>query len=273
MSELFAGAYIVPDQRDRLESDADPTAASFYDSIHADEFPYDIGDDPAFFSARYHKAPVTWGVCRPDVRCKIRPDDWMIFFAAERDGSPTTRYRFAAACRVERKISQQEIFACQVESVFRSYLNLLIRPLDRGWEHFEPCLRKPKWHKDWLWRICKRNDKSFSKEEIVVAGIEHQDGNPLTVRNSPAPITDNYVIFSKSQSIIARDPPHVATHDKGQSGETWRTDVRSKRIRALIFGIGERQCLRTSNPQQPHRHFHRPLCDATWAEQLFSAIQ
>jgi hypothetical protein len=35
------------------------TAIAFYEAVRSD-FPYDLGDDPAFFSARYHHGPVTW---------------------------------------------------------------------------------------------------------------------------------------------------------------------------------------------------------------------
>src|ERR1700731_3247434 len=81
------------------------TATAFYKAVQSG-FPYDLGDDPAFFSARYHHGPVTWGVCRSPLRCAIRKDDRIVFFADQKDSqdTKTTYYRFVAALRVADKM-------------------------------------------------------------------------------------------------------------------------------------------------------------------------
>ena len=161
MTELYAAAYIAPLPRERLSPpEPSETTRAFYKEVEKSTFPYDIGDDPAFYSASYHNGPVTWGVCRTDVRCAITIGDWMVFFSSEKNGM-ITRYRFVAALCVENKLRHTSIFEPHVNQVYRSYLNLLIRPNGAGWEHFEPALHPKKptfkggWHDDWLWKICE----------------------------------------------------------------------------------------------------------------------
>ena len=74
------------------------TAAALYATAASDDFPYDGGDDPSLFAARHHDGPVTWGVCRADVRSAVRPDDWVAFFSKQDNQDGVTRYRFVAAC-------------------------------------------------------------------------------------------------------------------------------------------------------------------------------
>jgi hypothetical protein len=102
-------------------------AAAFYKESARSGFPYDVGDDPAFFSAWYHDGPITWGVCRPDVRCRIRKDDAIVFFSEQKDSqdTKTTHYRFVAALRVADKVQHTEI---SKHPLFSKYLNLVIRP-------------------------------------------------------------------------------------------------------------------------------------------------
>jgi hypothetical protein len=97
-------------------------------------FPYDAGDDPAFFSALYYDGPVTWGVCRPNVRCPIRKNDGVVFFAEQKDSQDNSNYRFVAALRVADKI---EHTALSMHPLFSQYFNLVIRPCGAGWEHHE----------------------------------------------------------------------------------------------------------------------------------------
>ena len=65
----------------------------------ADDWPVDVGDDPAFECSRaYAEAGgcLSWGVCRPDLRNEITPGDVVVFIAADRlrDRRPA-RYRLA----------------------------------------------------------------------------------------------------------------------------------------------------------------------------------
>ena len=216
-------------------------------------FPYDIGDDPSFFSARHHHGPVTWGVCRHDVRGAIQPGDVMVFFSAEQKLA-TVDYRLVAVLCVDRKISQTSLFPPPAHQPFVDYLNLLVRPNRSGWEHFEPVSASANWHRDWLWQICDRSACArggHSKASVVAAGIAHAPGAPL-----PFPVGLNYVVFCPANSIVFPNPPLVATHSTGSMAETWCSG--SLPIRQVIFGSSTRG-LRTGNPYQPHRHFRRLL--------------
>src|SRR5260370_22956095 len=129
MPDLYVAAYLARGER-RRSAHPSRTAIAVYNGALAGRFPYDCGDDPAFCAANYHKGPVTWGVCRADVRNAISPGDWIAFLSAERDGEDevVTRYRFVAALCVERKISHTAIFETSRNRRYRDYLNLLVRP-------------------------------------------------------------------------------------------------------------------------------------------------
>jgi hypothetical protein len=198
-------------------------------------------------------------------------DGVLLFFSftsrKDRPVTPTA-YRFVAALKVERKITQAAIFEQEGNKQFRSYLNLLIRPRGRGWEHFEPCLPRAKWHTDWLWRICKRN--GLKKDALDEAGDQHRAGDPLTV-NGKVVLSENYVIFSRSASIMAENPPLVATYRGGNGPEIWETDDRSAAIKGATFGNSNR-ALRTGNPSQPHRHFRWSVDNDSWVNSLRNAL-
>src|SRR5579872_7330550 len=81
MPKLWVAVYHSREPEEPPHS-ATVTAAAFHTGARSGTFPYDAGDDPAFFSARFHDGPVTWGVCRHDVRSAIEPGDWVVFFSA-----------------------------------------------------------------------------------------------------------------------------------------------------------------------------------------------
>jgi hypothetical protein len=243
---------------------------AFYEKARKNTFPYDIGDDPAFFSASHLSGPVTWGVCRPDVRSAIGTGDWIVFFSNQRDLQYITHYRLVAALCVEEKLRHTSLFEPSGNQMYRDYLNLLIRPNGSGWEHFEPAMHPSEWHRCWSWRMCERHalrKQGLRKKEVVAAGKRHIGGEPITIDGHPLQIAENYVVFSTASAVLTSDPPLVATHRKGDTSERWETDARSNRIRRLVFGNASRG-LRTSNPQQPHRHFRRRLDDPNWPDTL-----
>src|SRR5690348_4155095 len=123
MPELWAAVYLSREPEEAPHS-ATPTAAAFHAEAGSGAFPYDAGDDPSFFSARFHDGPVTWGVCRHDVRSAVEPGDWVVFFSAGPDdrSESVTCYRFVATLQVQRKISQTAIFADPANSTFQNYL-------------------------------------------------------------------------------------------------------------------------------------------------------
>jgi hypothetical protein len=247
MRTLFAAAYLAPRKRP-LAQGSQRVVSGFRAACAENRFPFDIADDPAFFAAHCLGSPVTWGVCRPDVRTMIRPGDYAAFFAADREDQQT-RYLFVGAFCVERKLSHASLW--EDRQPFRDYLNLLIRPRGQGWEHFEPALAKHLWHKDWLWRISGNTGRR--KESVFRASLSHVAGQPL-----PYPPADTYVVFSSRSSAIPPSPILVATHSGGAGVETWLTTQEAGAIRRLIYS-GTARGIRTRNRHQPHRHFRRSL--------------
>ena len=248
-----------------VQGRASETDAAFHAALHSG-FPYDAGDDPALFSARRHRGPITWGVCRPDVRCSICKGDGIVFFAAQNDSqNETTRYSFVAALRVPDKMLHT---ALSTHPVFGQYLNLLIRPCGSGWEHYEPVAEQN--HPDWLWRItCRslvRSQGRLKKHYVVDTGKAHLPGKPLAF-----PVAANYVVFSTSSAVLADNPPVVATFSNGEAPESWKRDSTSDAIRKLVLRDSCRY-LRTSNRHQPHRHIHHPHLEESDLEEMFRRL-
>lgn len=268
MPTLYVAVYLVPIDR-RPPPQRGATAAAFYELARASDFPYDVGDDPSFFASSYNHGPVTWGICRPDVRCDIKVGDWVAFFSAEhsQESLATTRYRFVGAHCVQGKLAHTSLFAAGLP--FGDYLNLLVRPLGAGWEHYEPGLRTSQWHKDWLWRIICGH-RRFKKKVVEDAGRSHIPGGPLMLDGRLLPVADNYVIFSDNQSVRASNPPVIATHQRGEDTEVWLGDRRSRRIKEIIIGDGGRN-LRIAN-RLAHRHIRRDLDDPSWWQTLAAAL-
>ena len=50
------------------------------EAIQQGEWPYDNGDDPSFFVAGAG-GPLTWGVCRQNLRTAIRQGSIVVFFS------------------------------------------------------------------------------------------------------------------------------------------------------------------------------------------------
>jgi hypothetical protein len=242
-------------------------AAAYYSAItSAGSWPYDIGDDPAFFASEHTGGPITWGICRRDVRSAINPGDWVAFFSATRDNtSKTTAYRFAATARVAEKVTQTSIFDGNPRP-FRDYLNLVVRPHDTGWMHYEPGVPVKEWHDDWLWRICERG---LGKEATIRAQNDHRPGMPL-----PVSVGKNYVVFESSRTVVTANPPIVAYHYSGSPREIWQPDAMSRKIHELIFGDSSRG-LRIKNLQRPHRHLRRAfgMNEREWLNELNVALR
>jgi len=242
-------------------------AAAYYSAITSvGSWPYDIGDDPSFFASEFTGGPITWGICRRDVRSAINPGDWVAFFSATRDNaSKTTVYRFASIAKVAEKVTQTSIFD-QNPRPFRNYLNLVVRPHGSGWKHYEPGVPIKEWHDDWLWRIC---EGGLRKKATIRAQNNHRPGKPL-----PVPVGRIYVIFESSRTVVAANPPVVAYHNFGSAREIWQADATTQVIHDLIFGTSIRG-LRINNQQRPHRHFRRAFLmkEREWLNELSVAFR
>lgn len=272
MCSLYSLVYLAPAFKERRQpEDQNDCVTAFYAAARDKDFPYDIGDDPAFFSARHHGGPVTWGVCRHDVRNAIQLKDWGVFFAvSEKPEDGTKHYQLVAALEVHKKIRHTELF----ETPYRHYLNLLIRPDSSGWQHHEPALHHAEWHKDWLWRAAGTHAwrTPACRKDCLTETRNHSIPSE-TVRKVLADPPENYVIFGSENAIRPQTPISVAEYRKDDEQERWFCDERTQRIKSLIF-CGSRRGLRTTNVQQPHRHFHRDLADPDlWVQQFSEVIQ
>jgi len=254
MTRILTVAYLARQPRAGPSDHFSSLARAFSVAQSKADWPYDVGDDPAFFCADLLNGPVTWGVCRQDARSQLQPDDLVLFFASSYDAARRISiYRLSAGLTVELTITQDQVFGASA-SPFAQYLNLLVRPKARGWEHFEPGLPLNEWHDDWLWRVC--DHKGSRKHEFVLAGKNHKAGEPLRVAGLRRSFARNYVVFSAdpSRSAIFQSPPIVAELEPGSHFEKWRDTPAARQIHSLSFGTGTRKNLRTRNRQQPHRH-------------------
>jgi hypothetical protein len=73
------------------------TIAHFKKSVKVQDWPYDNGDDPSFYAARKFGSQVSWGICRQDVRNRLRPGDIVVFFSFHKfDETGDSEYRMCA---------------------------------------------------------------------------------------------------------------------------------------------------------------------------------
>lgn len=231
-----------------------PLAQAFREDFSSGDWPYDIGDDPAFFSAQALGGPVTWGVCRQDVRNQLIIGDVVVFFSVTFDEARINGdYKFIGALTVSERIDMTEVFGELSGNRYDQYLNLLVRPSGSGWEHFEPALPSDHWHDDWMWRICDHT--GYRKVKFVHSGGNHRQGDPLVAAGSPATFAPNYIVFSADpeQSLVLTDPPLIAAWQRGSEFEEWLDTPVANVIWSLTLAYSHRDHLRTRNRQQPHR--------------------
>jgi hypothetical protein len=106
------------------------------EAIKAREWPYDNGDDPSFYVARMG-GPLTWGVCRQDLRNSICRGSVVVFFSFSSLGRSRFLYRLCAVSTVIDKVDVRAVYSDRRFSEFRdSYINCLIRPA-RSFEPYE----------------------------------------------------------------------------------------------------------------------------------------
>jgi hypothetical protein len=230
--------------------------------MSGDEWPYDIGDDPSFSCSKMSGGPLTWGICRPDVRNPIRLGDIVVFFSfREIKEAMETEYRLCAVATVNKKVRMTDLWKHPELERFKSYDNLLIKPNSRApgcWKHFEPKLKGQQGHSDWLWRICEHpkrvlKDSFDGRDEFC--RDEKIEGHPLGV-------AQNYVIFStrREETCILHSPPLMARHYGGKGTEVWENDGSSAKVFRLTLGEANRvngsgRFLRIpGSGGHPHRH-------------------
>ena len=279
MPQLYLAPYLVKEPPNReAEESVGAEARELWAAMREREWLYEAGDDPSFFSAAKNDGPVTWGVCRRDVRSQVSAGDVVAFFAVDYEGGQWPRkYCLVAALTVEDTVSHAAIHDDERLAKFRKYLNLLVRPKGDGWEHFEPSLPRTSWHSDWLWRIVGRG---YRKAAVSGASKDFEDGQALEVGGAPVTFGDNYVIFSSDPelSLILEEPVVVATFTHGELYEQWLPTGRAAAIKQLTLDfINEQRStlrwLRIRNKSMPHRHIRSELRDsAAWMDDLRGSL-
>jgi len=247
-------------------------------AIRDGEWPYDNGDDPSFYVAR-RGGPLTWGVCRQDVRNSIVKDSIVVFFSFTPVSTDSILYRLCAVATVTDKMDHRAVHRSERFAEFRQlYINSLIHPQNDGWHYDESDRPSSDRHKDWLWRIADhrhiKKKKNFEKEYATIYQNEWFSESDV-MSGSALAFGNNYVVFERA--FILADPPSVALAVTGQH-EDW-TD---ERLRALTVGTASqlgngRDYLRIVNQSERnvHRqiHFEMPADSArSWRETLIEAL-
>lgn len=281
MPSLYLCPYLVNEPpSSRFEACIGESARELWAAIRGGEWPYDLGDDPSYFVADKTGGPVTWGVCRPDVRSRVSVGDIVAFFAVDqRSRQEPKQYIFVGAHTVAAKVSHQSIHVDQDLAHLRDYFNLLIRPKARGWEQFEPSLRRRQWHDNWLWRIVAQG--CYEREVVDAATEVHEPGRALRIERSPATLANNYIVFcaDPARSITLSARVRVAEFDRGDPHERWLDTGLAKSIRGLTLDLLNRnrdqpRFLRTSNRSFPHPYARVCIPDSkAWMSQLRAAVQ
>src|SRR2546426_11349514 len=97
--------YIAPFKSPLQPQKGDPCAADSKElvcAIASGQWPYDMGDDPSFYCSKKYRMPLTWGICRPDVRNAIQAGDIVVFFAFRKHKEDhSTEYMLCAVATVD----------------------------------------------------------------------------------------------------------------------------------------------------------------------------
>lgn len=261
------------------------TIAAFNKAVSRQDWPYDNGDDPSFYAMQELRGRLSWGVCRQDVRNRLRREDIVVFFSFRKFEETTDcEYRLCAVATVERRVRQIDLWGDDSNlRVFTRYLNLLVRPSRsaRGrWEHFEPALQGSRLHRDWLWRIADHG--GFRKQDFKKLEDTDEFEPGATIRGRPVVVAENYVLFwsDVAKTHVLSKPLIVAWHSKGKAAEDWNSDNFSQAVRRMTLDVaaranGRKRSVRIRN-SQPHRHivFELPESEAqTWRTEFLNLIR
>lgn len=178
----------------------------------------DVGDDPSFFCATRLKGPVTWGICRHNVRNILRNHDEIHFVLCDKTNRPTWEYYYVGHGVVATTITHEEIFTKSEFRLFREYFNTLLEPRGKRFIHFEK-LPLGMWHDDWVMRLSSVHrlgqlDLLVPKTPCGIreAKTKHLEG--VEFLNSKVPLGSNYIVFDQHLSRFSLEKPlHLCTLD------------------------------------------------------------
>jgi hypothetical protein len=164
-------------------------------AIQNHEWPYDNGDDPSFYVSR-KGGPLTWGVCRQDLRNSIAKGSIVVFFSFTPLAKGDVLYRLCAVETVADKLDHTAVYVDKRFSSFRElYLNTLITPENGAWRYDETDRRRDQRHGDWLWRIADHRGIMQERFNAKYAGIYRSGLLPTPMANSAKlRLGDNYIL-------------------------------------------------------------------------------
>ncbi len=225
-------------------------------AIARGEWPYDNGDDPSFHVAR-RGGPLTWGVCRQDVRNAILPGDIVVFFASTSISTRKVLYRLSAVATVAERMHH---LRANRDPRFRPYpyINLMGRAVNGAWRYDETDRPLHHRHADWLWRMADAG--GMTKADFAVAHSQvYQTGqfSRHALRTGEIRLACNYIVFSAAddETFISPAPVAVATALKGQR-ERWCNSQFRRRTVGQAARHGARDYLRAASPTG---YFHRHI--------------
>ena len=239
-------------------------------AIQNDAWPYDNGDDPSFYQAR-RKNPLTWGVCRQNVRNAIQEGDIVAFISFTKIRDDQIIYRFCAVATVASKMDHRYV-TDDPRFKGKGYINTLIKadPQNHGWIHAENDRRKGAQHKDWLWRIADHRgvtQPTFNLE-LEANYAQGSFSNAALLCGKPLRLAENYVVFS--DAYIAGNPPPIARARRG-SEERWTNAA----IKKALFAGAPRTNIRTTNSSIAHPHIRwsvEPEMADNWRKNLIRQV-
>jgi hypothetical protein len=282
--EALTSIYLVCFHSEQPES-FEGSTGQFLDveqGISTGEWPYDNGDDPSFYVAR-KGGPLTWGVCRQEVRNSICKSSVVVFFSFSSLDDGRVLYRLCGVTTVVDKVDVRATHGDPRFAQFRQlFINCLIRPEKGGWRHDETDRPLSQRHRDWLWRISDHRgvqQKQFDDRYENIYRKGRFSDSALSSRGLR--LARNYVVFATDppEAYISPVPPEVAIARRGEH-EKWN-DETLKRLtvhQAARFHKNGRVYLRTVNSsgRNVHRHirFVMPTTQvALWRSQLINALK
>jgi len=221
-----------------------------YRRAAATGWPYDFGDDPSFEASQKTQGRITWGVCRPDVRGRIKPGDLVIFIAV--DPTLPARYQFVGYATVDQRVSREAIWREPQLGVYQEYRNLLVRRVPNGYVHDEPRhFGRRVWHQDWLHRIIDVGQRHCPDLLELQRQKFLPDGAKLA--GQALRFGENYIIFRPhgEETHILIDPPTIAFADINHDHEQWSEDRFAQGLREVLIAPSPRDYLRTMS-FRPH---------------------
>jgi hypothetical protein len=158
------------DRSDKINTSRSPV--EYQQFVRERPLTSDIGDDPSFYCAAHLKGPVTWGVCRHNVRNVLREHDEIHFVLCDKTSRPTWEYHYVGHGVVAGTITHKEIFTSSEFGLFREYFNTLLAPKGNRFIHFEK-LPPEMWHDDWV--VLCRTLGDISRFNAIVILAPHME--------------------------------------------------------------------------------------------------